>query len=118
MRRESIDRQSARSIRADRRRYRFLLDLLERRELLSTFQVQNTNDDTNMGSLRWAIGQANADSDPSSVITFAIGGTGVKTIALGSPLPILTHPTLIDGTTQGAYSGTPLIELDASALKK
>jgi uncharacterized repeat protein (TIGR01451 family) len=95
-----------------------VLETLERRELLSTFQVQNTNDDTNAGSLRWAIGQANADSDPSSVITFAIGGTGVKTIALGSPLPILTHPTLIDGTTQGNYSGTPLIELDATALKK
>ena len=57
-----------------RRSHRSSVEVLERRELLATFLVQNTNDDTNTGSLRWAIQQANADSDPSSLITFAVGG--------------------------------------------
>ena len=100
-----------------RRSHRSSVEMLERRELLATFLVQNTNDDTNTGSLRWAIQQANADSDPSSLITFAVGGAGPQTIALGSPLPTVTHPVVIDGSTQGTYAGTPLIVLDGAALK-
>ncbi|QEH31992.1 Large cysteine-rich periplasmic protein OmcB precursor [Aquisphaera giovannonii] len=99
------------------RRRGVAVERLERRELLATFLVQNVNDDLNSGSLRWALTQAQADSDPTSLIKFQIGGAGVKTIPLGSPLPTVSHPTTIDGTSQGAYAGTPLVELDASALK-
>lgn len=117
MRTGFLNLRRAGSQRTSRWRNRFVLERLEQRELLAQFLVQNVNDDTNAGSLRWAVGQANADSDPTSLITFAIGGAGVKTIPLGSPLPVVTHPTVIDGRTQGNYNGTPLIELDCSALK-
>ncbi|WP_165227378.1 beta strand repeat-containing protein [Aquisphaera insulae] len=93
------------------------MEWLESRELLSVYTVQNTNDDLNSGSLRWALTQAQTDPDPTSQVWFQLGGAGVKTIALGSPLPTVSHPTVIDGSTQGNYTGQPLIELDASALK-
>ena len=41
-------------------------------------------------------------------------GTGQKTIDLLSPLPPITAPLTIDGTTQPGYSNTPLIELDGA----
>jgi CSLREA domain-containing protein len=47
-------------------------------------------------------------------IVFSIPGIGVQTIAVTSPLPIITDPVLIDGTSQGGpgYAGSPVIELD------
>ena len=44
-------------------------------------------------------------------IDFAIPGAGVQTIAPVSPLPAITDPVLIDGTTQPGYAGTPLIAI-------
>ena len=41
-------------------------------------------------------------------------GTGQQTIDLLSPLPAITAPLTIDGTTQPGYSDTPLIELDGA----
>ncbi len=38
-------------------------------------------------------------------------GTGVQTIAPASPLPAITNPVLIDGTTQPGYAGAPLIAI-------
>jgi uncharacterized repeat protein (TIGR01451 family) len=99
-----------------RGRIRLVLETLEERELLAVFTVSNTNDNTSAGSLRWAIQQANLDQNPASVIDFAILGTGVQTISLQSALPALTHPTTIDGSTQSGYSGSPLVELDCSAV--
>jgi hypothetical protein len=45
-------------------------------------------------------------------IHFAIE-IGLRTIHLQSLLPPLTHPVVIDGTTQPGFNGTPIIELDA-----
>ena len=67
-----------------------------------SFVVTNTND-SGPGSLRQAI--LNADTVAGKTITFAIPGTGVFTIALASPLPAITVPTTIDGTSQGALRG-------------
>jgi hypothetical protein len=51
-----------------------------------------------MFSLRWAINQANADPTPSSIINF---NTGPLMIRVTSPLPTITHPTLLDGYSPG-----------------
>ena len=49
----------------DRRR-RFLVELLEGREMLSTFTVTSTADTTATGTLRWAITQSRGTSAPAS----------------------------------------------------
>ena len=75
--------------------------------MLSTFTVTDTYDDTNMGSLRWAIGEVDADTNPGvDTIDFAITGQGQGpfTIYTYSPLPPLTHPVLIDGYSQSGAS--------------
>ena len=69
--------------------------------------------DTGPGSLRDAIVQAN--TTPASVIHFNIPGSGVHTMTPLSPLPAITEPVVIDGTTQPDYSGTPLIELSGAS---
>jgi hypothetical protein len=81
---------------------------LEARMMLSTFTVTDTLDDTNSGSLRWAIGQVNSDTSPGvDTIDFDIPGTGPFTIAPGSPLPTITHSVVIDGYSQpGAVANT------------
>ena len=68
--------------------------------------------DSGAGSLREAIDDADAHGG-ASTIAFAIG-TGQQTIDVLSPLPAITAPVTIDGTTQPGYSGTPLIELDGA----
>jgi hypothetical protein len=76
--------------------------------------VTNTND-SGAGSLRQAITDVNAQSGPQPLgIVFNIPGGGVQTIAPASALPALTKPTILDGTTQTGYAGTPLIELDGT----
>jgi CSLREA domain-containing protein len=81
-----------------------------------TFTV-NTTADTNDGmcdaahcSLREAIIAANANAD-TSTIAFNIPGVGIHTIQSTSPLPTITSPVIIDGTTQPGFTGTPIIEL-------
>jgi hypothetical protein len=88
------------------------IEALEDRCLLSNFTVINRNDD-GVGSLRWAIETANAHPG-ADTITFNIPGDG--TILLQSPLPDVTDPVLIDGTTEPGYQGTPLITLDGYDL--
>ncbi|TAF51701.1 MAG: DUF4347 domain-containing protein [Oscillatoriales cyanobacterium] len=80
---------------------------------LATFVVTNTND-AGPGSLRDAITQANATAAPPHNINFNIPGAGVQTIAPLSSLPIITVPTVINGTTQAGFAGTPLIQLDGT----
>jgi parallel beta-helix repeat protein len=87
--------------------------LVEDRTLLSTFLV-NTAADSGPGSLRQAILDSNAATGASNTIDFAIPGQGVQTIAPLSPLPAITQAVLIDGFSQPANSGTPLIELSGS----
>ena len=96
------------------------VDLLETRELLSTvFNVTSESDTPagtadEVGTLRYAIDQANALAPNTPVtIDFAIG-TGQQTISLLQPLPTLANPITIDGTTQPGYAGKPLIQVDGS----
>ncbi len=84
---------------------------LERRMMPSTFTVTDTSD-SDAGSLRQAI--LNSNSTPgSNTIDFKIG-SGAQTISLLSPLPAITVPVLIDGTSQPGYTGAPLIDLDGT----
>ncbi|MDQ1522874.1 MAG: hypothetical protein QOE47_798 [Pyrinomonadaceae bacterium] len=71
--------------------------------------VTNTNDN-GTGSLRQAILVANANPG-ADTIRFSIG-TGARTITPLFPLPAITGPVTIDGTTQPGYAGVPLIELN------
>lgn len=75
--------------------------------------VTNTND-AGIGSLRQAIQTANS-APGQSTICFNINGTGVHTIVPTSPLPAITSPAIIDGTSQPGYSGSPLIELNGAS---
>lgn len=82
---------------------------------LATFVVNSTNDvdDGACGahcSLREAINAANALGGVDQ-ISFAIG-TGARTIAPTSPLPVVADPLTIDGTTQPGFAGSPLIEIN------
>jgi hypothetical protein len=64
----------------DRFRLRPMLLPLEDRQLLSTFDVTSTADNGGVGTLRWAVGQANAATTPST-IDFDLG-TSPATITL------------------------------------
>ena len=80
------------------RRRRLSVELLETRQLLSTFVVNNTND-SGPGSLRRAILNSNGDTAQTNLITFNLGTSGVQTINLLSALPAITQSVTIDGTT-------------------
>jgi len=105
------------------------VERVEARLLLATFTVTNTLDDTNPGSLRWAIGEVNSDSADSASspdeILFNIptsdpsfnAATGAWTIAPQSePLPSVTAPAVINGTSQPGYKGLPLIRISGAEL--
>jgi tetrahydromethanopterin S-methyltransferase subunit B len=77
----------------------------------ATFIVTNT-DDSDFGSLRQAILDANANPGLDTII-FSIG-SGVATITPTSALPTITDPVNIDGTTQPGFTGTPIIELNGT----
>lgn len=74
-----------------------------------TYTVNNTLDQ-GVGSLRWAMTEANKNPTLDT-IKFSIG-SGAKSIDLQSGLPTLTTPTIIDGRTQPAYAGSNLITLN------
>src|SRR5262245_23722763 len=64
-------------------------------------------------TLRAAIQEANV-TPGTDTIAFSIA-SGWQTITIqSSPLPPLVDTTIIDGTTQPGYSGSPLIELRPS----
>ncbi len=97
-----------------RHRTRLLLEVLEDRSV-PAIMVTNTNDNGS-GSLRQAILTAN--SSAGSTIDFAIN-SGAQTIVVGGStgiaLPaIMAKGTIIDGTSQTGYSGTPLIDLEGA----
>jgi parallel beta-helix repeat protein len=93
------------------------LERLEDRTLLTATPIVVTNSadtlDTTapayVGSLRWAIDQANA-APGADVVQFNIPG-GLSTIHLGSKLRI-TDAVTLDGTTEPGYADAPLIWLD------
>ncbi|MDO8514761.1 MAG: right-handed parallel beta-helix repeat-containing protein [bacterium] len=78
-------------------------------------QYVTTTDDSGPGSLREAILQSNALASGTRRIVFNIS-TSSKRICPTSPLPDITKPVHIDGTTQSGYAGTPLIILNGSCM--
>lgn len=89
------------------------LEPLEERRLLAVLAVSNAND-AGAGSLRAAILQSNASAE-QDVIEFAIPGSA-PVIALETPLPEITSPVDIDGTSQPGYSGRPVVQIDGAKL--
>lgn len=83
----------------------------------ATFIVTNT-DDSGAGSLRQAILDANASvasaSNPNAIV-FNIPGSGVQTISPATPLPTISQPTVIDGTTQPGSSCDTLVPVTLPA---
>jgi hypothetical protein len=77
---------------------------------IPTFVVTNTSDSA-AGSLRRAIEAANETSRAQIIFNLPPGESTIRTIAPASPLPPLTAPIRIDGTTQPGFSGEPLIEV-------
>ena len=90
--------------------------------------VVNTTDDTTDGtcnaahcSLREALAAAHSAAGAPHVINFDIPGAGVRTINVGTTLPLISQSVTIDGYTQpgsspntnatGAINAVPLIEL-------
>ncbi len=81
-----------------RRFFRPRLEVLEGRQMPSTFRVTNTND-TGPGSLRQAILDANAQPGLDT-IAFNVAGAGTPVLRPTTVLPAVTDPVVIDGTTQ------------------
>ncbi|QDV23007.1 dockerin type I domain-containing protein [Aureliella helgolandensis] len=90
------------------------VEQLEQRRLLATFTVLNSSDSGD-GSLRQAIEQSNANPDSDDIV-FNIQSPSL-TIQLASPLPTLTSPVSIDGTTQPGFAGEPILVLSGIALE-
>ncbi len=102
--------------RPQRRRWQPLLDDLEGRQLLSTFNVTNNSDDTDptgTGSLWQAIYDSNnAPGSTPNIINFEIP-SGSLEIKVTTALPLITQPIVINGFTQsGTTAPTPGIELN------
>jgi hypothetical protein len=102
--------RTSRRPRARQRRRFLILESVESRLLLASFTVTSAADN-GPGSLRQAILSLNASKDPANSISFAID-SGEQTISLRSPLPPITVPLQLDGTTQPGYSEAPLIQIE------
>ena len=93
-----------------------LVEHLEERQLLSTtpYLVSNNND-SGAGSLRAAIQASNLSTGTAvNTIDFDISSGGTQTIALKSALPAITHPVVIDATTQPGTGSAPRIVLSGT----
>jgi len=66
-------------------------------------------------TLRAALQEANAGSEPPYTISFNIAGTAPHTISLNSSLPVISLPTIIKGKPSG-YSGPPMIIVNGSGV--
>ena len=49
-------------------------------------------------------------------MSFAIPGSGVRTIRPLSDLPLLSGPVVLDASTQPGFAGVPLVEIDGSLV--
>lgn len=99
---------SARSTRRTRRRAAPRdLEVLEGRELLSTFTVTSLHG-SGAGSFRQAIIDANDNAGPNT-IDFAVSGT----IKVGrTSLPAITNTVAIDGTSAPGFAGSPVVTVN------
>ena len=95
-------------------RYRPGVDLLEERVVLATHWVLNTADAGPL-SLRQAILDSNSDLTTPRFIKFSISSGPCSTISPLSPLPPVTQPVTIDGTTEPGSGGLPAIQLNGSS---
>ena len=110
------DLPSATSSPRGKRRLRPQFERMESRRLLATFSV-TSDGDSGAGTLREAIAKANAKTDLDT-INFAIG-SGPRTIAPLSALPIITSSVIIDGTSQPGNDPTnpdPIIRLSGQNI--
>jgi hypothetical protein len=71
----------------------------------------NSLADAGPGTLRQALLDGNAFPD-ENLVRFELAGTGPFVIHLLSPLPTVTSPLIIDGSSQSDSNGLPLLELD------
>ncbi len=108
--------QESRAAGRSRRRagWHLLVELLERRRLLSTYMVTSSLD-SGPNTLRWAIEQVNGDRAPD-VIRFNIGMGGVATISLQTPLPAITNSVVLDGSSQPGSSTGPKVVINGQGL--
>jgi hypothetical protein len=82
-------------------------EILEGRELLSTFTVTNLRN-TGSGSLREAIIESNAQSG-ANTIGFSVAGTiRIK----GKSLPAITNTVTIDGESAPSFAGSPVVTVN------
>jgi hypothetical protein len=104
--------------RPGRKSFRPVLETMEDRCLLSVFTVTNTLD-ADPGSLRQAILDSNGTPGVNT-IDFAIAGTGVHTIQVGSTtgtaLPAITNSVTIDGYSQPGAQANSLAAGDDAVL--
>ena len=86
--------------------------------VLSPFLVNTTVDSTETTSLRQAILNVDADvSNPNpDTISFAIGTVPATITLTGGLLPAITHPVILDGTTQSGYAGAPVIAINGNGI--
>lgn len=84
-------------------------------EVFGTTRFVTNNANAGFGSLRQAILDANSNPGLNEIY-FSISGSGPHTIQPLSPLPPITDPVIIDGTTQQGFAGAPIIELDGSLI--
>lgn len=88
------------------------VEVLESRQLLSTFTVTNLNP-AGAGSLRRAILESNAQPGSDS-IDFQVSGT----IRVGrTSLPSITDTVTIDGSTAPSFAGTPVVTVNFQGSK-
>lgn len=110
------------------------IEPLEDRRLLSnTYVVTTTFDDSlanggitgDLLSLRQAIELVNLDTtdtpgDPDRIVFNIfrdLESDGIWTIAPTTPLPALTNPVIIDGTTQPGYVSSPVIKITGANIR-
>lgn len=92
------------------------LERLESRELLAVFTVTRVADDTNGGSLRWAITQAN-ETPGTDTIQFDLPSSEGRVITPTSALPAITGTVTIDGLSQPGSAGqNPVVVLAGEGL--
>ena len=89
-----------------------VLEPLERRRLMTVYNVTNIWD-AGTGSFRQAI--LDATVTPGNTIHFTIN-SGPTKISLLTALPTVTNSVVIDATTLAGYNGRPLLELDGTAV--